>query len=718
MSIKTDSRQIEYRQILQTLGLGANATGDLITAALNKELDYPLRPRASLTADARLSFSDAQLIAADNSKKVLGSLKRTIFTAPTNLYIDFQARTVSNATYFDVTFPTSTVGYYRRAAIFFNGLGKIKVAFSAENASIGALVSAGQLLPASNIIPLGYVDLQCTATAGSFKSANAGTNVIVAQDIYRFSPGAGGGGGQGTTFDENQVAHGFALLDAIYFNGTAWVKAQANAANTLASYIVVDVANADQFTAANFGVFEIANALTPGQYYFNSTTVAGSATTTEPATGYSSPLFFVESTAIIHAMVHRPAAIGDGIISDSDIGAIVAFPSISAPTGYLYCDGRAVSRVTYADLYALVGNRYGTGDGSTTFNLPDLRGYYMRGTTQNMGGTATLVNPANDTITIPNHNFQHTGVLSLLTAPGTPGGLTTNTAYYIIVVDANNIKLSPTLTDALLGNAMDITSAGSGTISVSQYEDPDADVRFPRAVGGLSGNFPGSYEDDQFESHNHQDATGNVTTTPQPNAYNASSPPLQYFQSSTTGNRGGTETRGKNMSVCFFIRFAPRAAVKGDSVPSGTMLTFGGSLASIPAGYLACDGSSLLRSDFPKLFAAIGTAWGSTDGATTFNIPETRGFFLRGVDGLAGRDPDATSRTAANVNGNVGNNVGSVQGDVFGAHNHRVTLANTGGSVSLAQYVAGDAVADEATTTVGGNETRPKNVYVNYIIKV
>lgn len=54
-------------------------------------------------------------------------------------------------------------------------------------------------------------------------------------------------------------------------------------------------------------------------------------------------------------------------------GTIAPYAGASAPTGTLLCDGSAVSRTTYADLFALVGTTYGVGDGATTFNLPDLR---------------------------------------------------------------------------------------------------------------------------------------------------------------------------------------------------------------------------------------------------------------------------------------------------------------------------------------------------------
>lgn len=55
-------------------------------------------------------------------------------------------------------------------------------------------------------------------------------------------------------------------------------------------------------------------------------------------------------------------------------GAVVAFAGSSAPTGWLICDGSAISRTSYAQLYAVLGTTYGSGDGSTTFNLPNMAG--------------------------------------------------------------------------------------------------------------------------------------------------------------------------------------------------------------------------------------------------------------------------------------------------------------------------------------------------------
>ena len=69
-------------------------------------------------------------------------------------------------------------------------------------------------------------------------------------------------------------------------------------------------------------------------------------------------------------------------------GAMVMFGGASAPTGWLLCDGAAVSRATYATLFAAIGTTWGVGNGSTTFNVPDLRGRAPIGVGQGSGLTA------------------------------------------------------------------------------------------------------------------------------------------------------------------------------------------------------------------------------------------------------------------------------------------------------------------------------------------
>ena len=74
----------------------------------------------------------------------------------------------------------------------------------------------------------------------------------------------------------------------------------------------------------------------------------------------------------------------------SEVGTIKPWPKAAAPSGYLLCDGTAVSRTTYAELFAVTGDTYGAGNGSTTFNVPQLQGKTPQGyddITYNLAGT-------------------------------------------------------------------------------------------------------------------------------------------------------------------------------------------------------------------------------------------------------------------------------------------------------------------------------------------
>lgn len=69
----------------------------------------------------------------------------------------------------------------------------------------------------------------------------------------------------------------------------------------------------------------------------------------------------------------------------SPTGAVQFFAQETAPAGWLVCDGRAVSRATYASLFAAIGETYGAGNGSSTFNLPNLIGRFPEGATTDVG---------------------------------------------------------------------------------------------------------------------------------------------------------------------------------------------------------------------------------------------------------------------------------------------------------------------------------------------
>jgi microcystin-dependent protein len=161
-----------------------------------------------------------------------------------------------------------------------------------------------------------------------------------------------------------------------------------------------------------------------------------------------------------------------------------------------------------------------------------------------------------------------------------------------------------------------------------------------------------------------------------------------------------------------------RLATAVDMTPIGTVIAYTGTVA--PAGWLLCDGASLSRTTYSVLFNVIGTSYG-TASSTTFNIPDFRGMFLRGLDGTAGNDPDKLTRTASNLGGNTGNAIGSKQSDDFKSHGHTSNDATikTGGysAPGIFSSLWWGGTSSSTTSNTGGNETRPKNVYVNYIIK-
>lgn len=141
-----------------------------------------------------------------------------------------------------------------------------------------------------------------------------------------------------------------------------------------------------------------------------------------------------------------------------------------------------------------------------------------------------------------------------------------------------------------------------------------------------------------------------------------------------------------------------------DLTPAGIIKAHGA--ATAPNGYLKCNGAAVSRTTYAALFAAIGTTWGAGDGSTTFNVPELRGEFLRGLDDGRGID---TGR-ALNVF-----QAGDIQ-----SHTHiQRTYSSAGGANYRMPQDGSGLVQDSAisTQTAGGTETRPRNQAALFIIK-
>ena len=185
------------------------------------------------------------------------------------------------------------------------------------------------------------------------------------------------------------------------------------------------------------------------------------------------------------------------IVAGVPSGSVFCMAVATVPSGYLECNGAAVSRTTYAALFAIIGTNYGTGNGSSTFNLPDLRGEFVRGFDNGRGADSGRSIASSQGASNASHN--------------------------------HSISLSGTTsTKSLTGNVRKIseTFAGAGTTSgvFSKMSNQDA----PLTPGGPDSSPTGGFQMDA--SHNHT------------------------FSASGTSGSQGSEARPRNVAMMYIIK--------------------------------------------------------------------------------------------------------------------------------------------------------------------
>lgn len=148
---------------------------------------------------------------------------------------------------------------------------------------------------------------------------------------------------------------------------------------------------------------------------------------------------------------------------------------------------------------------------------------------------------------------------------------------------------------------------------------------------------------------------------------------------------------------------AALALLSGQVAPPGAVMPF--ARATAPTGWLKANGAAVSRTTYNALFTAIGTTFGIGDGSTTFNLPDMRGEFVRGLDD--GRGVDA------------GRAIGSAQADMLKSHTHtyNVTQVTTGAGTVSEPLPTDSSASTKVTNAQGGAETRPRNVALLYCIK-
>ncbi len=147
-------------------------------------------------------------------------------------------------------------------------------------------------------------------------------------------------------------------------------------------------------------------------------------------------------------------------------------------------------------------------------------------------------------------------------------------------------------------------------------------------------------------------------------------------------------------------------------------------------GWMLCDGRSLSVYLYPELFAVLGYLYGGS--GDSFQIPDYRGYFWRGTDAGAGVDKDAGTRTDPAGGSATNSGVGSIQPFAVQAHEHIYLSAETTAAPANSGSAAGAPLGTKQLTNggptnnlqtppgdvqVSAYETRPSNIYVNYIIK-
>jgi microcystin-dependent protein len=198
--------------------------------------------------------------------------------------------------------------------------------------------------------------------------------------------------------------------------------------------------------------------------------------------------------------------------------------------------------------------------------------------------------------------------------------------------------------------------------------------------------------------------TGNLTLTGNPTTTNMAS------------NKGYVDTQ---------IAAIPAAT---DLTPAGTIIY--SARATAPTGYLKANGAAISRSTFSVLFAAIGTAYGAGNGSTTFNVPDLRGEFLRGLDDSRGIDSGRALGSAQGSQNLSHNHTGSTNNP--GNHAHSFTAAQDLGSEDIGRggntsrniqgRTQNTSGAGGHTHTIsigndGGTEARPRNIALLACIK-
>lgn len=368
----------------------------------------------------------------------------------------------------------------------------------------------------------------------------------------------------------------------------------------------------------------------------------------------------------------RPSLAAGAITSDlldarivgglAQVGDIKFIGSETVPDGWLECDGSAVSRTTYADLFAAIGTVWGYGDNATTFNLPDFRGFVARGWDHGVGrdpntSALSVTGAANNGSGAIRLTMASTSTLAtgMTVSVANVGGVSNATGKWVITV------ISSTTLD-LVGSTWSGTYTSGGTV----------DARYALNTGGAVGDHVGSYEDDALQKHIHSVSTVGISGA-NANASTASVLGGTTINTADSGSSGrySTETRMKNAFVMFIILADPAAAAGAGSTLNTIYSTSG-----TPSSGVGIDGDFAIDSTAKVLYG-----------------PKASGSWPSGVS-LAGASYGSTSSTSLAIanSGSKSATIGTGLGYSVGARVRFTDQANS------ANYMEGLVTAYNSST--------------------
>jgi hypothetical protein len=273
----------------------------------------------------------------------------------------------------------STDGHVLRLASNVLGFGQVTTAGIAdsavENAKIASGVDASKLT--TGTLPIARIADDAVTFAKIQNSAAAGSSVI-----GRSAASAGDFAEISTSTDGHVLRRAGGALGFGTLANSSTTATSANTANAIVARDASGNFSAGTITASVNGNAGTATKLSSARTLALTGDVTG--TVSSDLTSGASIATTIGGGKV--TLANLVSAVQQALVP---AGAVQAFAMNSAPSGWLACNGAAVSRSTYAALFAAISTTYGAGNGTTTFNVPDLRGYFVRGSGTNSDGTAS-----------------------------------------------------------------------------------------------------------------------------------------------------------------------------------------------------------------------------------------------------------------------------------------------------------------------------------------